>query len=42
MLKFKFVSDYGVVLKHLIEQYGLSIVDYKWYHPNLLRNDALI
>ena len=42
MLKYKFVSDYDVVLKYLNEQYGLSIVDYKLYHPNLVRNDIFI
>ena len=42
MLKCKFVSDYDVALKHLNAQYGLSIVNYKLYHPNLLRNDAFI
>ena len=42
MFKCKFVSEYDVALKHLNEQYGLSIMDYKLYHPNLLKNDAFI
>ena len=42
MLKCKFVSDHDVVLKYFNKQYGLSIVDYKLYHPNLLKNDAFI
>ena len=41
-VKTKFLSDYDVALKHLNEQYGLSIMDYKLYHPNLLKNDAFI
>ena len=42
MLTSKNLSDYDVVLKHLNEQYGLSKVDYKLLHPNLLRNDVYI
>ena len=42
MLKSKISSDYDVVLKHLNEQYGLSNVEYKLYHPNLLRNGIFI
>ena len=42
MLKSKKLSDYDVALKHLNEQYGLSKVDYKLFHPNLLRNDVYI
>ena len=42
MLKCKFVSDYDVALKYLNEQYGLSIMDYRLYHPKLLKNDAFI
>ena len=42
MLKPKFLSDYDVALNHLNEQYGLSKVDYKLFHPNLLRNDVYI
>ena len=42
MLKPNFLSDYDVALKHLNAQYGLSTVNYKLYHPNLLRNDAFI
>ena len=41
-VKTKFLSDYDVALKHLNEQYGLSKVDYKLFHPNLLRNDVYI
>ena len=36
------LSDYDGALKHLNEQYGLSMVEYKFYHPNLLRNDNFI
>ena len=36
-LKYKFVGDYDVAFKHLNEQYGLLIVDYKLYHPYLLK-----
>ena len=42
MLKSKQLSDYDVALKDLNEQYGLSKVEYKLYHPNLLRNDIFI
>ena len=42
MLKSKKLSDYDVALKHLNEQYGLSKVEYKLYHPNLLRDDIFI
>ena len=42
MLKSTFISDCDVALKHLNEQYGLSKVEYKLYHPNLLRNDVYI
>ena len=42
MLKSKKLSDYDVALKHLNEQYGLSKVEYKLFHPNLLRNDVYI
>ena len=42
MLKPKCLSNYDVALKHLNEQYGLSKVDYKLFHPNLLRNDVCI
>ena len=42
MLKPNVLSDYDVALKNLNEQYGLSKVDYKLFHPNLLRNDVYI
>ena len=42
MSKCKFVSDYDVALKHQDEQYGLSIMDHKFYHPNLLKNDVFV
>ena len=42
MLKWKKLSDYDVALKHLNEQYGLSKVEYKLNHPNLLRNGVFI
>ena len=42
MLKSKKLSDYDVALKHLNELYSLSQVEYKLYHPNLLRNDVFI
>ena len=35
-------SDYDVALKYLNQQNGLSIVDYKLYHPDLLRDDTFI
>ena len=38
----KELSDYDVALKHLNEQYCLSKVEYKLYHPNLLKNDVYI
>ena len=42
VLKCKCVSDYDLVLKHLNKQYGLLIVDYILYHPNLLEMMHLI
>ena len=42
MLNCKFVSDFDVAFKPLNEQYGLLIVDYKLYHPHLLKNDVFI
>ena len=42
MLKSKKLSDFDVALKHLNKIYGLSKVEYKLYHPNLLRNDVFI
>ena len=39
MLKCKFVSNYDVRLN---EQYGLSIVNYKLYHPSLLQMMPLL
>ena len=42
MLKSRILSDYDVALKHLNEQYCLSKVEYKLYHPNLLKNDVYI
>ena len=42
ILTSKNLSDYDVALKHLNEQYGLSKVDYKLFHPNLLRSDVYI
>ena len=42
MLKPKKLSDYDVTLKHLNEQYGLLMVEYKLYHTHLLRNDNFI
>ena len=41
-LKSKLLIDYDVALKHLNEQYGLSKVKYKLYHPNSSRNDIFI
>ena len=40
MLKPNILSEYDITLKHFNEQYGLSKVEYKLYHPNLLRNDV--
>ena len=42
MLKPRSLRDYYVASKHLNEQYGLSKVDQKLFHPNLLRNDVYI
>ena len=42
LLKSKNLSDYDVALKYLNKQYCLSDVEYKLYHPNLLRNDIFI
>ena len=42
VFKTQFLSDYDIALKNLNEQYRLSIVDYKLYHPNLLGNDTYI
>ena len=35
-------NEEDVALIHLNEQYGLSIVDLKLYHPNLLEYDRFI
>ena len=36
------MNDYNVAMKYLNEQYGSSLIDYKVYHPNVLRNDEYI
>ena len=42
MFQSKKLNDYYIVLKDLNEQYGLLKVDYKFYHPNLLRYEKQI
>ena len=42
MLQSKFLSDHDVAINNLNQQYGLSKVEYKLYHPNLLRNDIFV
>ena len=41
-LKIKYLNDYDVACKYLNEEYSLSKIDYKLYHPNLLRYDEYI
>ena len=36
------MNDYDAAFKHLNEEYDLLKMDYKMYHPNLLRNDEYI
>ena len=42
MFQSKKLNDYYIVLKDLNEQYSLLKVDYKLYHPNLLRYEKQI
>ena len=37
-LKNKYRDDYNVAMQNLKEQYSFSKIDYKTFHPNLLRN----
>ena len=37
-LKDKYRDDYNVAMQHLEEQYLFSKIDYKLFHPNLIRN----
>ena len=41
-MKIKKIKWSWCCIKHLNEKYGLSKVEYKLYHPNLLRNDVYI
>ena len=41
-LKYKYHNDYDVAMKHLEEEYIFSKVNYKIFHPILLRNDEYI
>ena len=41
-LKDKYRNDYNNAMTQLEEEYGFSKVDYKLFHPNLLRNDEYI
>ena len=41
-VEIEILSDYDIALKHLNEQYGLLMVEYKLYHTHLLRNDNFI
>ena len=38
-LKDKYRDDYYVTMKHLEEKYSISKIDYKMFHPNLIRNN---
>ena len=42
IVKSKYLNDYGVAFKHLNEKCALLKIDYKLYHPNLLRNDEYV
>ena len=38
-LKGKYFDDYNVAMQHLEEYYSFSKIDYKMFHPNLIRNN---
>ena len=41
-LKGKYHDDYNVPMQHLVKNYSFSKIDYKMFHPNLIRNDEHI